>query len=95
MTSSSDFLRALDRRDRACNIDPPTSSYAIMRRARPYRGENSEPSSTESLILKPGIREHNRHRTDVQQCSRSGRYRVKNGHDWSAPRELDSFMRRF
>ena len=29
--------------DRACNIDPPASSYAIMRRARPYRGENSGP----------------------------------------------------
>jgi hypothetical protein len=29
--------------DRAFNIDPPTSSYAIMRRARPYRGENSGP----------------------------------------------------
>jgi hypothetical protein len=40
---SSDFLRALDRRDRACNIDPPASSYAIMRRARPYRGENTGP----------------------------------------------------
>src|SRR5262249_35919397 len=40
---SSDFLRALEQRDRDCNIDPPTSSYAIMRRARPYRGENSEP----------------------------------------------------
>jgi hypothetical protein len=26
--------------DRAFNIDPPASSYAIMRRARPYRGEN-------------------------------------------------------
>jgi len=25
------------------NIDPPTSSYAIMRRARPYRGENTGP----------------------------------------------------
>jgi hypothetical protein len=23
--------------------DPPASSYAIMRRARPYRGENSGP----------------------------------------------------
>jgi len=30
-------------RDRACNIDPPPSSYAIMRRACPYRGENSGP----------------------------------------------------
>ena len=29
--------------DRAFDIDPPTSSYAIMRRARPYRGENSGP----------------------------------------------------
>jgi hypothetical protein len=29
--------------DRAFNIDPPTPSYAIMRRARPYRGENSGP----------------------------------------------------
>jgi hypothetical protein len=29
--------------DRAFNIDPPTSSYAIMRRARSYRGENSGP----------------------------------------------------
>src|SRR5271168_4894568 len=35
---SSDFLRALEQSDRACNIDPPASSYAIMRRARPYRG---------------------------------------------------------
>ncbi len=29
--------------DRAFNIDPPTSSNAIMRRARPYRRENSGP----------------------------------------------------
>src|SRR5262245_4790490 len=40
---SPDFLRALNRRDCACNIDPPASSYAIMRRAGPYRGENSGP----------------------------------------------------
>jgi hypothetical protein len=38
---SPDFLRALNQRDCACNIDPPASSYAIMRRAGPYRGENS------------------------------------------------------
>ena len=37
---SPDFLRALNQ---GCNIDPPTSSYAIMRRAGPYRGENSGP----------------------------------------------------
>jgi hypothetical protein len=29
---SPDFLRAFNQRDRACNIDPPASSYAIMRR---------------------------------------------------------------
>jgi hypothetical protein len=28
---------------RALHIDPPASSYAIMRRACPYRGENHEP----------------------------------------------------
>src|SRR5205809_4039823 len=26
-----------------CNIDPPASPYAIMRRAYPYRGENRGP----------------------------------------------------
>jgi hypothetical protein len=31
------------KRDCACNIDPPAPSYAIMRRAGPYRGENSGP----------------------------------------------------
>jgi transposase len=40
---SPDFLRVLNQRDCACNIDPPASSYAIMRRAGPYRGENSGP----------------------------------------------------
>ena len=43
MVRSSDFLRAFEQSDRAFNIDPPASSYAIMRRAHPYRGENSEP----------------------------------------------------
>ena len=40
---SLDAWRALDKGDRAFNIDPPASSYAIMRRAGPYRGENSGP----------------------------------------------------
>jgi hypothetical protein len=56
------FLRALNQRDCACNIDPPASSYAIMRRAGPYRGENSVGPTrmiAESLTPKPGIREHN------------------------------------
>jgi hypothetical protein len=30
----------IQKSDRAFNIDPPTSSYANMRRACPYRGEN-------------------------------------------------------
>jgi transposase len=30
-------------RDRDCNIEPPASPYAIMRRVHPYRGENSGP----------------------------------------------------
>jgi len=33
----------LERAKRASHIDPPASSYAIMRRASPYRGENPEP----------------------------------------------------
>src|SRR5271156_5613773 len=39
---SFDSLRAFEQSDLAFNIDPPASSYAIMRRARPYRGENSD-----------------------------------------------------
>ena len=42
MVSSSDFLRA-PKADRDCNIEPPASPYAIMRRVYPYRGENSGP----------------------------------------------------
>jgi len=37
------LFASLNQRDCVCNIDPPTSSYAIMRRARPYCGENSGP----------------------------------------------------
>jgi hypothetical protein len=38
------FLESLDRRPGIReHIDPPASSYAIMRRACPYRGENHEP----------------------------------------------------
>jgi hypothetical protein len=29
-----------------CNIEPPASPYAIMRRVHPYRGENSGPART-------------------------------------------------
>ena len=59
---SLDVWRALEQGDRAFDIDPPTSSYAIMRRARPYRGENSGPGRivVESLTPRPGIREQHR-----------------------------------
>ena len=37
------FFACAQKSDRAFNIDPPMSSYAIMRRAKPYREENSGP----------------------------------------------------
>ena len=47
----------LERAKRASHIDPPASSYAIMRRARPYRGENHDPARmfTESLTPRPEL----------------------------------------
>src|SRR5262249_50773383 len=52
-------LAMLERAKRASHIDPPASSYAIMRRARPYRGENNEPGKDVhgELDPTPGIRE--------------------------------------
>src|SRR6478672_221828 len=49
----------LERAKRASHIDPPASSYAIMRRARPYRGENPAPGKDVDgeLDPTPGIRE--------------------------------------
>jgi hypothetical protein len=49
----------LERAKRASHIDPLASSYAIMRRARPYRGENPEPGKDVhgELDPRPGIRE--------------------------------------
>ena len=48
---------------RNSHIDPPASSYAIMRRARPYRGENPEPGKDVhgELDPTPGIRERDSH----------------------------------
>ena len=37
------FCASARKADRDCNIEPPASPYAIMRRAYPYRGENSGP----------------------------------------------------
>ena len=39
---------------RASHIDPPTSSYAIMQRACPYRGENPDPARMLTENLKRG-----------------------------------------
>ena len=49
----------LARAKRASHIDPPPSSYAIMRRACPYRGENPGPGKDVhgELDHRPGIRE--------------------------------------
>jgi hypothetical protein len=49
----------LNRAKRASHIDPPASSYAIMRGACPYRGENVEPGKDAhgELDHTPGIRE--------------------------------------
>jgi hypothetical protein len=49
----------LERAKRASHIDPPASSYAIMRRAGPYRGENPGPGKDVDgeLDPTPGIRE--------------------------------------
>src|SRR5262249_7876325 len=66
----------LKRAKRASHIDPPASSYAIMRRARPYRGENPAPGKNVEGELDPtaGIREQPRPtaviaRTEILQCS--------------------------
>jgi hypothetical protein len=37
------FCASVRKSDRDCNIEPPASPYAIMRRAYPYRGKNSGP----------------------------------------------------
>src|SRR5262249_61401102 len=57
----------LDRAKRASHIDPPASFYAIMRRARPYRGENPVPGKDVrgELDPTPGIRERPRPTSDI------------------------------
>src|SRR5262249_60080753 len=57
----------LKRAKRASHIDPPASSYAIMRRARPYRGENPAPGEDVDGELDPtaGIREQPRPEAEV------------------------------
>jgi hypothetical protein len=57
------------------NIDPPASSYAIMRRARPYRGENPAPGKDVDgeLDPTPGIREQPGANADIEQTSPNDR----------------------
>jgi hypothetical protein len=52
---------------RDSHIDPPASSYAIMRRARPHRGENPAPGKDVhgELDRTPGIREQPRPEADI------------------------------
>ena len=61
-------LAMLNRAKRASHIDPPASSYAIMRRARPYRGENPVPGKDVrgELDPTPGIRERPRPDPDMR-----------------------------
>ena len=49
----------LERAKRASHVDPPASSYAIMRKEGPYRGENPAPGKDVEgeLEPRPGIRE--------------------------------------
>ena len=58
--------------DCAFDIDPPTSSYAIMRRARPYRGENRGPGKDDREL--DGIREQ--HRPLATKARRSKKRRI-------------------
>ena len=44
----------LKKAKRASHIDPPASSYAIMRRASPYRGENPGAGEDVEGELNPG-----------------------------------------
>src|SRR6266700_29500 len=61
----------LERAKRASHIDPLASSYAIMRRARPYRGENPEPGKDVhgELDPRPGIREQHRSNSETKEAA--------------------------
>jgi hypothetical protein len=71
----------LARAKRASHIDPPASSYAIMRRACPYRGENPGPGKDvlESLTTGPELENSQGHSRSAQADSKSDhvRYALK------------------
>jgi len=72
---------------RDSHIDPPTSSYAIMRRVHPYRGENPEPGKDVhgELDPTPGIREQPRPKTDISPASTRPNvaFAIMEGLQWS------------
>ena len=76
----------LERAKRASHIDPPASSYAIMRRACPYCGENRGPGKDfhRELDPTPGIREQPRplagHRPVPQRKARPSIKRAKSSY---------------
>jgi hypothetical protein len=59
--------------DRAFNIDPPASSYAIMRRHAPTAERTMSPARmiVESLTPRPGIREQYRPGRDIKFPARA------------------------
>jgi hypothetical protein len=67
------------RRDRAFNIDPPTSSYATTFLAGPT--VPSAVGAWESLTSKPGIREQHRSKSVLRLCPLHDRFSTKNSHD--------------
>src|SRR5215813_3751111 len=69
MKEATALRKRFRRRPERRNIDPPASSYAIMRRARPTAERTVGPARmiAESLTPKPGIREQN-----LQSPSASG-----------------------
>ncbi len=72
----------LERAKRASHIDPPASSYAIMRRARPYRGENPEPGKdVESLTPGPDLENSQGHSRPCRASSRSSHVRYASESD--------------
>jgi hypothetical protein len=72
----------LNRAKRASHIDPPASSYAIMRRAGPYRGENPGPGEDVEgeLEPRPGIREQPGSNSAVSRFLRHGCFTPETGH---------------
>src|SRR5215467_5290532 len=64
---------------RASHIDPPASSYAIMRRASPYRGENPGPGEDVEgeLEPRPGTREQPGSDSVIRPCRLDVRFARK------------------